>query len=314
MIDFNQEPQLNLDDEVFSGAVTVLDAPISSEADPTVDECMEIDSRDVLGYVAVEVDEDEETSISPEESLPPLQDGTQPLTTQDAESVAYLTKEQEKMLHANKNLAYYLAGKYRGSTKPHEFEDICQIAMIGLMNAIKRFDPEKGEFAAFASRTIEGKIRIYFRDSTWPVHIPRSGREYYLAVNKAVRGGVDSSDLKTLSSVTGLSHEQVRIGLEACECRRPRPIDAVNSDGDRNVQVRSPIDLYVDTDDTIVLRDAMQSLCPKFQKVLKLHLQGYKQQEIADKVGFSQMHVSRLIRKALDELRVRLQDSGAYND
>ena len=206
-------------------------------------------------------------------------------------------------------LAIHIARRFDGRTRRDG--DIEQVAMLALVKAVDRFDPSMGvPFVAFAGRTIEGEIKRYFRDATWAMKVPRGAKELHLAVRK----GVDQ-----LSATLGRSPtvDEVAEHLDDQPRRRDHrsrrgrgPIDRI----DRPRPGRRCID---DRPDGVVGRagirgvdndDAVQALLAKLpereQMIVRLRFYDeLSQSEIAARVGVSQMHVSRLLRAALERLR-----------
>jgi RNA polymerase sigma-B factor len=209
-------------------------------------------------------------------------------------------------------LARQLARRYQRGNEP--LDDLVQVASIGLVKAVDRFDPQRGTaFSSYAVPTILGELKRYFRDVGWAVHVPRGMQERVMTVNQAIgrlsRTLGRSPTAAEIANETGLQLELVLEALEAAIA-----YDAVSLDTPRTSEEEDG-DTYADTvgaiDDrfelieyTSAIGPTMRALPPRDRLVLKLRFeQDLTQLEIAERIGVSQMHVSRLIRRALKRLR-----------
>jgi RNA polymerase sigma-B factor len=219
---------------------------------------------------------------------------------------------RDQLLQRFMPLARQLARRYERANEP--LDDLLQVASIGLVKAIDRFDHERGSaFSSYAVPTILGELKRYFRDSGWAVHVPRGMQERVMKVNQSIarlsRTTAGSPSPADIAADTGLSHEEVLEALEAAMA-----YDSVSLDTPRNGE-EDEGDSYVDTlgdiDDRFELVEYEASIAPALQALperdrLVLHLrfvEDLTQSDIAERVGVSQMHVSRLIRRALTKLR-----------
>lgn len=210
-------------------------------------------------------------------------------------------------------LARRLARRYR---TPHEpFEDLVQVASVGLLGAIDRFDPNRGSsFASFAIPTILGELKKYFRNTGWAVHVPRGQQEMALHIEQAVREIVARSGrhpgVRELAEYLEVSTEDVVAGLDAGSAHYAMSLDAPLAPAEPD----DP-DCLIDTigrdDDGYALMEATESLASAItqlpygeRRALSLRLErDLKQSEIAAELGCSQMQVSRLLRRAAVRLR-----------
>jgi RNA polymerase sigma-B factor len=209
-------------------------------------------------------------------------------------------------------LARQLARRYQRGNEP--LDDLIQVASIGLVKAVDRFDPARGTaFSSYAVPTILGELKRYFRDSGWAVHVPRGMQERVMTVNQAVsklsRELGRSPTAAEISLETGMESELVLEALEAAIA-----YDAVSLDTPRTSEEEDG-DTYADTVGVVderfelveyksAIGPTMQALPPRDRLVLKLRFEeDLTQLEIAQRIGVSQMHVSRLIRRALKRLR-----------
>ncbi len=225
----------------------------------------------------------------------------------DGETVA-----REALVEQYMPLARSLARRYDRSSEP--YEDLLQVAALGLLKAIDRFDPTRGpSFASFAIPTILGEMRRYFRDSGWSLHVPRGDKERALKVRDAQESFANTHGhaptVSQLAQFLELEQEQVIDALlaiqayEALSLDAPRPGaeddaitygDAVGEDDDRYELVELDVTV-VAVLDQIPLRE---------RQILRMRfIDGLTQTQIAERVGVSQMQVSRLLRRSLDQLR-----------
>ena len=207
-------------------------------------------------------------------------------------------------------LAVHIAKRFNGGAGRDD--DIEQVAMLALVKSVDRFDPEMGvPFSAFAGRTIEGEIKRHFRDATWSVKVPRGAKELHVAVRRAN----DELSAKlgrspTVDEVAGyleIDRDDVITGLAAGTARRVGSIDPGPDDegaNDRSAATAVGESGYGDVENEAVVEQLIAQLPEREQEIVRLRFYDeLSQSEIADRVGVSQMHVSRLLRKAFDLLR-----------
>jgi RNA polymerase sigma-B factor len=209
-------------------------------------------------------------------------------------------------------LARQLARRYQRGNEP--LDDLVQVACIGLVKAVDRFDPERGTaFSSYAVPTILGELKRYFRDAGWAVHVPRGMQERVMNVNQAVtRLSLDLGRSPTPQEIAEAIGEDVELVLEALEAAIA--YDAVSLDTPRSSEEDGG-DTYADTvgaideryelvEYTTAIAPTVNALPERDRLVLKLRFEDdLTQLEIAERIGVSQMHVSRLIRRALTRLR-----------
>ncbi len=226
---------------------------------------------------------------------------------------------RERAIEAWLPLARHLARRYVGRGEPTD--DLMQTASLGLVKAIDRFDAERGiDFAGFAIPTIVGEIKRHFRDRTWSVRVPRRLQELRLAIttaNSTLTHTLGRSP--TVADVAvhlGVSEEDVLDGLEGARAYRATSLstpvgDSTNAGelGDLLGGVDGGFEL---TENRLVLGSALEVLDERARQILTLRFYGnLTQSQIAERVGISQMHVSRLITRALATLRRHLEDQPA---
>jgi RNA polymerase sigma-B factor len=220
-------------------------------------------------------------------------------------------REQLILLHMN--LVRFLAHKYAGRGEP--LEDLIQVGTIGLINAIDRFDPDRGiRFATYATPTIVGEIRRHFRDRGWAVKVPRRLQEINLAATRAVDSLTQSLErpptVREIAAAINSTEEETMEALELGSIYEPSSLEAeFEHDKDDSHAVLAD---YVGAEDREIeafavrsrLEDALSRLSPRERAVVQLRFfAGISQMEVARRLGISQMHVSRIQQRALAKLR-----------
>lgn len=224
---------------------------------------------------------------------------------------------KEKLVKHYYSLVHSLARKYSYQRGNHD--DLAQIGMIGLLIAIQRFDPEIGKsFEAFAIPTILGEIKRYIRDRTWSVHVPRRikelGPKIHRAVDELMTKLQHSPTIQEIADYLEVTEEEVLETMEMSKGYHALSIDyqhEVDSDGGSV----SLLDLvgteeenYEKVDLQLMLKSTLPVLPEREQQILKyIFFDNLSQQEVGEKLGISQMHVSRLQRRALRKLREVLE-------
>jgi len=209
-------------------------------------------------------------------------------------------------------LARQLARRHQNGREP--LEDLVQVASLGLVKAIDRFDSSRGTaFSSYAVPTISGELKRYFRDSAWSAHVPRGMQERVLAVNGTIaRLSRDLGRSPSVHEVAAAMNCGSEVVLEAMEASMA--YDSVSLDGPRRPDGEEEGASYAETVgeedpeyELVDYRDAtavaMATLPKREQTVLRLRfVEGLTQSEIGERIGVSQMHVSRLKRRALKQL------------
>jgi RNA polymerase sigma-B factor len=216
-------------------------------------------------------------------------------------------------------LARRMARRYRRSDEP--LDDLVQVATLGLIKAIDRFDPARETaFSSYAVPTMLGELKRYFRDNGWAVHVPRGMQERVMQVDNSMkelsRKLGRSPSAAEVAQAIGASTEQVLEAMEAASAYDAVSLESYRfgDDGDGSTYAES---IGVE-DDRFELVEYGATIAPTLQALpardrIVLHLrfvEDLTQAEIAERVGVSQMHVSRLIRRALDRLRAVAEHSG----
>ena len=210
-------------------------------------------------------------------------------------------------------LARQLARRYQRAEEP--LEDLVQVASLGLIKAIDRFNPDRDvAFSSYAVPTILGELKRHFRDRTWAVRVPRDLQELALKVDRAVsdlsRESHRSPSVGKIAQRVGASEEQVLEALEASGAYRATSFDAPRPGGadEAGDSLGDAVGL-LDTgfglaEDRATLDRLMQSIGPREREVLRLRfVEDMTQAEIGEQIGVSQMQISRIIRQSLARLR-----------
>lgn len=219
---------------------------------------------------------------------------------------------KEKIVLHYEGLVHSLARKYSYNRTNHE--DLAQVGMIGLLIAVQRFDESFGRsFEAFAIPTIIGEIKRFIRDKTWSVHVPRRIKELTPKINRAIDELTNSLQksptVQEIADYLHVSEEEVLETMEISKSYKALSVDykLETSDGGKV----SILDVF-GTDDKqyervdihLVLESIFPVLPEREQKILRyIFFDNLSQQEVGEKLGISQMHVSRLQRRSLRKLR-----------
>ena len=225
---------------------------------------------------------------------------------------------REELVERFMPLARRLAARYAGGAEP--FDDLVQVASVGLVKAIDRFDPERGTaFSTFAVPTILGELKRHFRDRGWSVHVPRDVQERILKVERAMaelpaKLG-HSPTIQEIGQRIEATDEEVLEAMYASQGHHAVSLDATSTigDGDEPGPLRDRIGAEDLSFETVEYGEAigpvLEEISERDRTVLHLRfVEDMTQSEIADRVGVSQMHVSRILRATVEKLRQRLPD------
>ncbi|MBD0690786.1 RNA polymerase subunit sigma [Streptomyces sp. CBMA123] len=242
------------------------------------------------------------------------------LSALERESSAY-SYVRGTIIELNMPLVRFIAARFRH--RAEDMDDILQVGTIGLIKAVDGYDRSRGvEFVTYAIPTIAGEMKRFFRDTSWPVRVPRSMQELYLTVAR----GSDRLEQELgrlpqpaeIAEDLHLSVEEATEGLVAGRVYRPSSLDALR-DQDTDESGSAMLDRLGGCDPGIELADFRTAVRPllahlpeRDQIVIKLRFwDGCTQSEIAARIGVSQMHVSRLLTATLARLREQLDDRDA---
>lgn len=214
-------------------------------------------------------------------------------------------------------LAAFLARRFRD--RGESLDDLTQVANIGLLKAVDRFEPDRGvEFSTFATPTIVGEIKRHFRDKGWAIRVPRRLQELRMAIGRATaelsQSSGGSPTVAELAEHLGVSEEDILEGMESAQAYATLSLDAATTDGEEDGTSLVDTLGWEDPDlDTVETRQTLSPLLaglpPRERRII--HMRFYEnltQAQIAERVGVSQMHVSRLLAKSLAQMRTSLAD------
>jgi RNA polymerase sigma-B factor len=220
------------------------------------------------------------------------------------------TEAREELIRRCLPFARRLARRYRGRGEP--FEDLEQVARLGLMKAIDRYDPERGSFTAYAVVTISGEIKRHFRDRTWGVHVPRRLQELGLEVGHAATALAGTLQrTPTVAELAGRLHTSegaVQDALESAAGYAPAslnvPVGGPDGSSEFGDLLGGPDGDLEAVEDRVTVAGLLLRMPARERQMLAMRFYGNRTQtEIAAELGISQMHVSRLLSRALGWLR-----------
>jgi RNA polymerase sigma-B factor len=214
---------------------------------------------------------------------------------------------RDELIEAHLWLANRLARHFSNRGEP--LDDLYQVSSLALIKAVDRFDPERGvEFTSYATTTIIGELKRHFRDRGWSVRAPRRIQELYLHLGQAISDLSQSlgrsPTIQELAQVTSASEEDVLEALEAGQAYRATSLDAPTEDEDTLGNHLGDDDVeFANSERRLLLEPYLAKLPPRERLILKLRFEDdLTQSEIAQQLGISQMHVSRLLSKCLARL------------
>jgi RNA polymerase sigma-B factor len=213
-------------------------------------------------------------------------------------------------------LALHCAKRFANKGEP--LDDLIQVAMLGVLKAVERYDPDYGAtFATFAVPTVTGELRRHFRDTTWAVHVPRRAKDLQHTVKVAVEdlGQIlgRSPTVQEIAEQAGVPVEEVLDALEAARCYRKTPLTTAGDDEGGEADDLATLghdDRGLDAvEATETVDRLLAELPPRERRIVELrYVQGLTQSHIAELVGVSQVQVSRLLRASLTKMRGSLED------
>ena len=221
------------------------------------------------------------------------------------------TRLREQLVEAHLPLVEYLARRFRNRGEP--LDDLIQVATIGLIKSVDRFDLERGvEFSTYATPTIVGEIKRHFRDKGWAIRVPRRLQELKLSLTKATselsQKNGRSPTVAELATHLGMTEEEILEGLESANAYSAVSLDAPDGGDDDSPAVADSLGMMDDALEGVEYRESLKPLLeqlpPREKKILMLRFFGnMTQSQIAGELGISQMHVSRLLARTLAQLR-----------
>jgi len=226
---------------------------------------------------------------------------------------------REQLIEQYMSLVRSLARRY--SYRGEQLEDLVQIGAIGLIKAIDRFDIERGvELTTYATPNIIGEIKRHFRDKGWAVRVPRGLQELNVQLSRIVEQLTvqlgRSPTIPELAEAAGAQEEEVLEALESGRAYSPLSLSSTTGgDGEETLDPLESIGTeehqYEVSEDRAVLAPGFKALDDRERMILQLRFfEGLTQSQIAQQVGISQMHVSRLIRRSLEKIREAIDADG----
>ncbi|PPA70540.1 RNA polymerase sigma factor SigB [Jeotgalibacillus proteolyticus] len=231
---------------------------------------------------------------------------------------------QHNLVVHYRNLVESIARKYSKGKSYHE--DIAQVGMIGLLGAIRRYDETFGKsFEAFAIPTIIGEIKRFLRDKTWSVHVPRRikelGPKIKATVEELTTDLQRSPKVSEIADYLEVSEEEILEAMEMGKSYQALSVDhSIEADSDGSTVtlldiVGSMDDNYEKTDQRLVLEKVLHVLTDREKQIIQYtYLENLSQKDAGDQLGISQMHVSRLQRRAIKKLRDAIQQENQQDE
>jgi RNA polymerase sigma-B factor len=221
------------------------------------------------------------------------------------------SRARDELVQMHLPLVEYLARRFRNRGEP--LDDLVQVATIGLIKSVDRFDLERGvEFSTYATPTIVGEIKRHFRDKGWAIRVPRRLQELKLLLTKATselsQKNGRSPTVAELAGHLQLTEEEVLEGLESANAYSAVSLDAPDGADDDSPSVSDSLGMEDEALEGVEYRESLKPLLeqlpPREKKILLLRFFGnMTQSQIATELGISQMHVSRLLARTLAQLR-----------
>ena len=223
---------------------------------------------------------------------------------------------REQVLVELMPLVRSLASRYAGRGEP--LDDLVQVGAVGLIKAVDRFDVSRGvEFTSYGVPTIVGEIRRHFRDKAWAMHVPRRIKELSVRLSRVLDDLTTtlgrSPTIGELAEAAAVDEEDVIDALDAAHAYSTRSLDAAPGSGEQLAEhLAGPDPGYEGVDDRWLLSAGLDALDPRQRRIVELRFfEEMTQSQIAAEMGISQMHVSRLLRGALDLMRGSIEARGA---
>jgi RNA polymerase sigma-B factor len=220
---------------------------------------------------------------------------------------------RDEIVALHTGLAYSLARRFSRRGEPDD--DLDQVAMIGLIKAVDRYDLSRGaEFSTFATPTIAGELRRHFRDASWAVHVPRGLRELAVQIPPVVEAFTREHHRaprpSEVASRLGVSTQRVVEALDAADAYATVPLQTPDDDGPSLLDALGEDDAALERiHERHALRPLIAALPERERTILRLRFfEEMSQSQIAERVGVSQMHVSRLLARTLQTLREGLAE------
>jgi RNA polymerase sigma-B factor len=224
------------------------------------------------------------------------------------------TDIRTRLIESHLGLVEYLARRFAGRGEP--LDDLVQVATIGLVKAVDRFDPDRlVEFSTYATPTIVGELKRHFRDKGWAVRVPRRLQELNLrlgpVISKLSQELQHSPTVAEIAQAADATQDEILEALDSAHAYSLISLDAgTNEEGLSYHEQIGDLDATLEAlEDRVSVSPLLRQLPPRERRMLHLRFfKGLTQSEIAEELGISQMHVSRLLAKTLATLRAGLED------
>jgi RNA polymerase sigma-B factor len=223
---------------------------------------------------------------------------------------------REALVHLHLALVDHCARRFRNRGEP--FEDLVQVGTIGLIKSVDRFDTDRGvEFSTYATPTIIGEIKRYFRDKGWAIRVPLRLQELRMQISASAAELTQSLGRsptpRELAEAIGCSVEEIVEGMESSNAYATLSLDATDDSDDGGQSMLDAIGIDDEALAQVEIRESVKplldSLPPREKTILLLRFfKNMTQSQIATEIGVSQMHVSRLLTRTLDQLRESMED------
>ncbi|QYX82472.1 SigB/SigF/SigG family RNA polymerase sigma factor [Streptomyces akebiae] len=219
---------------------------------------------------------------------------------------------RDELVRAWLPMAHRIAGRFRN--RGESLEDLRQVAAMGLVKAVDRYEPDRGAFESYAVPTITGEIKRHFRDRMWTLRVPRRVQDLRNKVRVARRelsqtsSGAAEPSVADIAALAGLTEEEVHAGMEALDSFSALSLDAEMASGDDGYSLADTLGSPDTAYDTVVdresVKEGLRRLPERERAILYMRFfEDMTQNRIADRLGISQMHVSRLISRSCARVR-----------
>jgi RNA polymerase sigma-B factor len=217
---------------------------------------------------------------------------------------------RNQLIEDHRWVAVHCARRFDHRGEP--LDDLIQVGQVGLLKAVERFDPDVGvSFASYAIPTVMGELRRHFRDATWAIKVPRRVKDLHVDLGNAVdflsgENGRPPTPPE-IAAHLGVTVDAVLEAIEAGGAYRTSPLVVGNDDDDsrrETIALRTDDEMLAGSDDRMLVHQLLEALPDRERTIVELRFfAGLSQSEIADRVGVSQVHVSRLLRSSLAALQ-----------
>jgi RNA polymerase sigma-B factor len=235
----------------------------------------------------------------------------------DESNQAQQSQARDDLVRLHLPLVEHLTRRFLN--RGEHYDDLLQVGTIGLIKAIDRFDSDRGvEFSTYATPTIIGEIKRYFRDKGWAIRVPRRLQELRMQIGTAsaelTQSLGRSPTPRELADRVGCSVEEIVEGIESSNAYSTLSLDATDDSDDGSASMLDALGVddvnlaHVEIRES--LKPLLDRLAPREKKILLLRFfRNMTQSQIAEEIGVSQMHVSRLLNRTLEQLRASLEDA-----